>query len=51
MPTRRQFEMTVIVIVLMAPALAMVQLWLRKHIAITGTGPTAEAATVALNII
>ena len=51
MPTRRTFEMTVIVVVLMAPAFAMVQLWLKKHIAVTGTGPTAEAATIALNTI
>lgn len=51
MPTRRTFELVVITVVLMAPAFAMVQLWLKKHISVTGTGATAEAATVALNIL
>jgi hypothetical protein len=51
MPTRRTFELVVITVVLMAPALAMVQLWLKKHIVVTGTGVTAEAAAVGLNIL
>jgi hypothetical protein len=51
MPTRRTFELVVITVVLMAPALAMVSLWLRKHIVTTGNTVTADAATVALQVI
>jgi hypothetical protein len=51
MPTRRTFELIVITVVLMAPALSMINLWARKHIVVTGTGPTAEAATVVAEII
>lgn len=51
MPTRRTFEMTVLVIILMQPALAMVKLWTRKHIAVTGDGPTADAARVITQIV
>lgn len=51
MPTRRTFEMTVLVIVLMQPALAMIKLWTRKHIAVTGDGATADAARVVTEII
>jgi len=51
MPTRRTFELVVITVVLMAPALSMIQLWMRKHIIVTGTGPTAEAAEIIEQII
>jgi len=51
MPTRRQFEMTVIVIVLMAPALSMVSLWARKHLATTANAATSDAAAVVTQIL
>ena len=51
MPTRRVFEMTVIVVVLMAPALSMIHLWARKHLATTATGAAADAAQVVTEII
>jgi hypothetical protein len=50
-PTRRTFELVVITIVLMAPALSMVQLWMRKHIAVTGNSATADAARVGASIL
>ena len=51
MPTRRTFELVVITVVLMAPALSMIQLWLRKHVAVNGNGPTADAARVGIEIL
>lgn len=51
MPTRRTMELVVITVVLMAPVLSMVHLWARKHIAVTGTGPTAQAAAAVTQII
>ena len=51
MPTRRTFELVVITVVLMAPAFAMINLWLKKHIVVTGNGVTADAAAVALQIL
>jgi hypothetical protein len=51
MPTRRTFELIVITVVLLAPALSMVNLWARKHIVVSGNGPTAEAAHVAAEIL
>jgi hypothetical protein len=50
-PNRRVFEMTVIVVVLMQPALAMVKLWTRKHILVTGNSAAADAAKIANQII
>ena len=51
MPTRRTFELTVIVVVLMAPALSMLKLWARKHLATTSTAATGDAAAVVTNIL
>lgn len=51
MPTRRTFELVVITVVLMAPALSMINLWARKHIVTTGNGATADAARVLEEII
>lgn len=51
MPTRRQMEMTVITVVLLLPVISMLHLWARKHIIVTGNGPTAEAAAVVTQII
>jgi hypothetical protein len=51
MPSRRTFELIVITVVLMAPALSMINLWARKHIAVTGTGVTADAARVVTEIV
>lgn len=51
MPTRRTFEMVVIVAVLIQPALAMVKLWTRKHIVVSGEGVTADAARVVTQIL
>lgn len=51
MPTRRTMELVVITVVLLAPVLSMVQLWVRKHIVVTGSGVTAEAAAVVEQII
>jgi hypothetical protein len=51
MPNRRTFELIVITVTLMAPALSMIQLWMRKHIAVSGPGVTADAAAVVTEII
>ena len=51
MPSRRTFELIVITVVLMAPAMSMIHLWARKHIVTTGTGPTADAASVVTEIL
>lgn len=51
MPNRRALEMTVIVVLLVLPARAMVRIWLRKHLATSGEGPTATAAAIAETIL
>lgn len=51
MPTRRTFELVILTIVLAQPALAMVHLWLRKHVATTGPGLGNDAARVGIEII
>jgi hypothetical protein len=51
LPTRRTFELVVITVVLMAPALSMIQLWMRKHIVTTGNSATADAARVGEAIL
>lgn len=43
--------MTVIVIVLMAPALSMIHLWARKHLATTANTATSDAAAVVTEIL
>jgi hypothetical protein len=50
-PNRRTFELIVIVGVLLVPALAMVKLWSRKHLATTVNAATADAAAVVNQII
>ena len=45
MPTRRTFELIVITVVLMAPALHMVQLWARKNLVINGSGTAVGDAS------
>ena len=47
LPTRRQFEMTLLVVILAQPALACVRLWLRKHQVTASPGATTDAAAVA----
>jgi hypothetical protein len=51
LPTRRTFELIVITIVLMAPALSMVQLWAKKHLVTTATAATADVAQVVTEIL
>jgi hypothetical protein len=51
MPTRRTFELVVITVVLMAPALSMIHLWARKHLATTAAGASSDAAAVATQIL
>lgn len=51
MPTRRTFELVILTIVLAQPALAMVHLWLRKHIATTSPGVSSDIARVGVEII
>jgi hypothetical protein len=50
-PTRRTFELIVITVVLMAPAMSMVHLWARKHIAVTGEGAASDAAKAVTQIL
>jgi hypothetical protein len=50
-PSRRTFELIVITVVLMAPALAMVHLWTRKHLATATNAVVADAAAVVNTII
>lgn len=51
MPTRRTFELVVITVVLLAPALSMIQLWARKHLATAAAGASGEAAAVVTEIL
>jgi len=51
MPTRRTFELVVITVVLMAPALSMIQLWARKHLATTAAPASSDAAAVVTQIL
>ena len=51
MPTRRTFELVVITVVLMAPALSMIHLWARKHLATTSSAATSDAAAVVTQIL
>ena len=51
MPTRRTFELVVITVVLMAPALSMIQLWTRKHLVTTASTVTGDMAAVVNQII
>jgi hypothetical protein len=51
LPTRRTFELIVITVVLMAPALSMVHLWTRKHLATATSEATRDAAAVVNAII
>jgi hypothetical protein len=44
-------ELTVMVIVLAQPALALMRLWIRKHIVTSGQGPTTDAARVASQLL
>ncbi len=44
-------ELIVITVVLMAPALSMVHLWARKHLATTVNQTTSDAAAVVTNIL
>ena len=51
MPSRRTFELIVIVVVLSAPALSMIQLWARKHLATTANAASGDAAAVVTQIL
>ncbi|HWM96708.1 MAG TPA: hypothetical protein VNO54_06590 [Streptosporangiaceae bacterium] len=51
MPTRRTFELIVITVILMAPALSMIQLWTRKHLVTATTAATQDVAAVVSQII
>jgi len=51
LPTRRTFELVVITVVLMAPALSMIHLWARKHLATTASAATGDAAAVVTQIL
>lgn len=51
MPTRRTFELVVMVVVLSQPALAMIKLWTRKHIVTTGNGAGSDVARVVTQLI
>jgi hypothetical protein len=51
MPTRRTFELVVITVVLMAPALSMIHLWARKHLATTANTASSDAAAVVTQIL
>ncbi len=49
MPTKRQFDMTVLVVLLAGPAFGLVKLWAARHSTHDGIdGTMARAATVAL---
>jgi hypothetical protein len=50
-PNRRTFELIVITVTLMTPALAMIHLWARKHLATTASTVTSDAASVVTQII
>lgn len=43
--------MTLLVVILAAPALAMVKLWAKKHLVTSATRATNEAAGVVVEIL
>jgi len=51
MPNRRTFELVVITVILMAPALSMLHLWARKHIVTSGDGLSSDAARAVVELI
>ena len=51
MPSRRTFELVVVTVILMAPAMATVRLWFRKHLVVSGEGVTADLARVGVQIL
>lgn len=51
MPTRRDFELTVILIVLMRPALAMVHLWAQKTFRDTSPGTVKHGAAEIITVV
>ena len=51
MPSRRDMELIVIVVILLQPAMAMVKLWMQKHIVTTGNDVTSDAARAVEQIL
>jgi hypothetical protein len=51
MPSRRDMELTIIVVLLVTPVISMVRWWARKNIAVSGSGPAAEASAVVEQVI
>lgn len=51
MPTRRIFEMTVVVAVLLHPVVGMARIWVRKHLATSTNSATRSAAEVAGSVL
>jgi hypothetical protein len=51
MPTRRTFELVVLVVVLSQPALALVKLWTRKHLVTTANSASSDAAKVVNTLL
>ena len=50
MPTRRQFDLVLIVGLLLPPAFGMVKAWAHKHAALS-TGETRTAAAAAVFVL
>lgn len=44
MPTRRTMELVILTVILLQPAMAMIKLWMQKHIVTTGNDVTSDAA-------
>jgi hypothetical protein len=51
MPTRRTFELVIITVILAQPALAVVRLWLKKHVATTSPGIGSDVARAGVEIL
>lgn len=51
MPTRRTFELIIITVVLAQPAMSVIRLWLRKHVATTQPGLGSDIARAGIELL
>jgi len=50
MPNRRTFELIIVTVILLHPALSLVRIWSHKHLAVHGDQGTGTGASVAAEL-
>ena len=50
MPNRRTFELIVVTVILLHPALSLVRIWSQKHLSVKGEQGTGVGASVAAEL-